>query len=108
MEKTKIIFFTEPTYHMLCKAAVAEPALSVRRGKVKELSRFLPFLSNFSSFPPLFPDFPLFFLIFGKFFTVRGHSAPLTPQWLYVTAKQPTYLLLYTDRSIVYKYYTLQ
>ena len=57
--------------------SVAQPALSVRRGKVKEPSQFFAFSSQFFLF------FPLFFPIFGKFFTVRGHTLPpLAPQWL--------------------------
>ena len=53
--------------------SVALPALFVRIGKVKEPSRFLPFLPNFSSF---FPDFsPLF----GKFLTVRDDTLPPPP-----------------------------
>ena len=65
----------------------ALPALSVRRGNVKEPSQFFLFFPIFSLFFPFFPDFlplfPNFRQIFHcapwahcKFFT--GHSAPLT------------------------------
>ena len=60
--------------------------LSVRRGKVKEPSRFLPFLPDFSSFFPIFPLFSRFFMIFPLFPDFRQiircqgwHSAPLPP-----------------------------
>ena len=57
---------------------VALPALSVRRGKVKEPSRFLPFLPDFSSFSPIFPDFFPLFPGFWQIFRCQGwHSAPL-------------------------------
>ena len=54
---------------------IASPALSVRRGKVKDLSRFLSFLPEFSSFL----DFHLFFPTFGKFFAVGGTLPHLDP-----------------------------
>ena len=57
------------------------PALSVRRGKVKEPSRLL---LSFLIFPffPLFPDFPLFFQFLAIFF-LSGVALcpPHTPQW---------------------------
>ena len=71
--------------------SVAQPALYVRRGKVKKPSRFLPFLPDFSPFFPrifligkkrknrekegktLFPDFWHFFSLSG------WHSSPLAP-----------------------------
>ena len=60
--------------------SVAQPTLSVRRGKVKETSRFLSFFPNFSSFFPIFPEFfPIFltFPNFWQFFHCQGwHSAP--------------------------------
>ena len=59
-------------------------ALSVRRCKVKEPSRFFPFLPRFLLF---FPDFSLFFPIFGIYFAVRGGTLPpLTPPSGYATA----------------------
>ena len=64
----------------LCSWAVAYPALSVSRGKVKETSWFLPFLPDFSWFFPIFPEFSP---IFGKF-SLSGVALcpPLPPQWL--------------------------
>ena len=61
--------------------SVAWPALSVRRGKVKEPSRFLPFLLNFSSFFWFFPDF-------WQIFRCQGwHSAPPCHPSGYATAQ---------------------
>ena len=68
--------------NVLCP--VAKPALSARRGKVKEPSRFLHFLLNFSSFFPdflnFFPDLnPLFLPIFGKLVAVKENTLPPLP-----------------------------
>ena len=62
-------------------------ALSVRRGKVKEPSRFFPFLPRFLLF---FPDFSWFFPLFPDFwhiFCCQGwHSASRDPPSGYATA----------------------
>ena len=75
-------------------------ALSVRRGKVKEPSRYLTFLPDFSSFSrfsPPFPNFPLFFPIFGNFFPVKGAlSLAPPPLATLLLAKVNTYLLTFT------------
>ena len=75
---------------------VVSPALSVRRGKMKETFRFLPFLHHFSSFFPIFsllsqifPSFSFshFFFCFSNFSLSVGHSAPMhhpTPATLLV------------------------
>ena len=69
--------------------SVVKPALSVRRGKVKEPSwsylffPILPFLSDFSAFSQFFPDFPCFshfFLIFPSFPFFSDFS-PLFPDF---------------------------
>ena len=62
---------------MTYTGSVASSAHSVRRGKVKEPSWFLPFFPDFSLFSPLFPSF-------WQFFRCQGwHSAPPPrPPWL--------------------------
>ena len=59
--------------------SVAQPALSVRRRKVKEPSQFLPFLHSFSQFSPIFSWFFPLFPILGNFFTVKGDTLPPLP-----------------------------
>ena len=54
----------------------AWPALSARRGKVKESFRFLPFLPDV---PPFSPIFPLFFPDFWQIFRCQGGTLPPVP-----------------------------
>ena len=71
-----ICYSQSAKFWYLTTCHVAYAVLSVRKGKVKEPSRILPFLPDFASFFPIFPSFSRFL----AFFFAGGGTLPsLTP-----------------------------
>ena len=64
----------QPHTPFLGQCPPLEPALSVRKGKVKETSQFLPFIPDFSSFFPIFPEFFQIFSDFSRFLAIFSLS----------------------------------
>ena len=75
-------------HNIFCRWFSSVASLTVRRGKVKEPSRFLLFLPDFFSFFTIFPDFFPLFPDFWQIFRCQGwHSTPLAPTvatWLWL------------------------